>query len=47
MLAGICAVVAESMLVLTPGENLKTRLIEDRAGAHVYRLSLHAIREIL
>jgi solute carrier family 25 citrate transporter 1 len=47
MLAGICAGVTESVLVLTPGENLKTRLIEDRAGAHMYRSSLHAIREIM
>lgn len=47
MMAGICAGVAESVLVLTPGENLKTRLIEDRAGPHTYRSSTHAIREIL
>ena len=46
-LAGMCAGVAESVLVLTPGENLKTRLIEDRAGAHVYRWSTHAIRDIM
>lgn len=47
MFAGICAGVAESVLVLTPGENLKTRLIEDRAGAHIYRSSSHAVRNIL
>ncbi|KAF2622141.1 mitochondrial carrier [Macroventuria anomochaeta] len=47
MLAGICAGVAESVLVLTPGENLKTRLIEDRAGAHTYRSSTQAIHDIL
>lgn len=47
MMAGICAGVAESILVLTPGENLKTRLIEDRAGPNVYRSSTHAIRDIL
>jgi len=47
MMAGICAGVAESILVLTPGENLKTRLIEDRAGPNVYGSSTHAIRDIL
>lgn len=47
MLSGVCAGVAESVAVLTPGENLKTRLIEDRAGRQIYRSSTHAIREIL
>lgn len=45
--AGICAGVAESVAVLTPGENLKTRLIDDRSSAQVYRSSTHAIRTIL
>ncbi|OAL42968.1 mitochondrial carrier [Pyrenochaeta sp. DS3sAY3a] len=45
--AGICAGVAESVAVLTPGENLKTRLIDDRSSARVYRSSTHAIRTIL
>lgn len=47
MLAGSMAGVAESVIVLTPGENLKTRLIEDPAGAHIYRSSSDAIRSIL
>jgi len=46
-MAGMCAGVAESVTVLTPGENLKTRLIGDRAGALKYRSSTHAIRTIL
>ncbi|KAJ8107845.1 hypothetical protein OPT61_g8584 [Boeremia exigua] len=47
MLAGTCAGVAESVLVLTPRENLKTRLIEDRTGPHAFRPSTHAIRDIM
>nr|A0A3G9HRV8.1 RecName: Full=Tricarboxylate transporter ALT9; AltName: Full=AAL-toxin biosynthesis cluster protein 9 [Alternaria alternata]BBG74273.1 mitochondrial tricarboxylate transporter [Alternaria alternata] len=47
MVAGMCAGVAESVLVLTPGENLKTRLIDDRAGARLYQSSTHAIRTIV
>ncbi len=47
LLAGMCAGVAESVVVLTPGENLKTRLIDDRAGAQTYRSSTHAIRTVL
>ncbi|KAH7345812.1 mitochondrial carrier domain-containing protein [Pyrenochaeta sp. MPI-SDFR-AT-0127] len=47
LLAGVCAGTAESVLVLAPGENLKTRLIDDRAGAQAYSSSMHAIRTIL
>jgi solute carrier family 25 citrate transporter 1 len=47
LLAGMFAGVAESVVVLTPGENLKTRLIDDRATAHIYRSSTHAIRTVL
>lgn len=46
IMAGICAGITESVAVLTPGENLKTRLIDDRAGAQIYRSSTHAIRTI-
>jgi len=45
--AGMCAGVAESVAVLTPGENLKTRLIDDRAGARLYQSTTHAIRTII
>ncbi|KAF2011516.1 mitochondrial carrier [Aaosphaeria arxii CBS 175.79] len=45
--AGMCAGIAESVLVLTPGENLKTRLIDDRAGKQLYRSSGHAIKSIM
>ena len=47
LVAGMCAGVAESVAVLTPGENLKTRLIDDRAGARLYQSSTHAIRTII
>ncbi|KAJ4299216.1 hypothetical protein N0V90_004460 [Kalmusia sp. IMI 367209] len=46
-MSGLCAGVAESVLVLTPGENLKTKLIDDAAGAKSYRSSTHAIRTML
>jgi solute carrier family 25 (mitochondrial citrate transporter), member 1 len=46
LMAGMCAGIAESVAVLTPGENLKTRFIDDRAGAQLYRSSAHAIRSI-
>jgi len=45
--AGMCAGVVESVAVLTPGENLKTRLIDDRAGARLYQSTTHAIRTII
>jgi solute carrier family 25 citrate transporter 1 len=47
MLAGLCAGVAEGVAVLTPGENLKTKLIDDRAGPRIYQSSTHAIRRII
>jgi solute carrier family 25 citrate transporter 1 len=46
IIAGLCAGVAESILVLTPGENIKTRLIDDVAGARVYRSTPHAVRSM-
>lgn len=40
MLAGACAGIAESVTVLTPGENLKTKLIDGRAnGVSISQLS--------
>ncbi|KAK1916532.1 Tricarboxylate transporter alt9 [Pyrenophora teres f. teres] len=47
LVAGMCAGVAESVAVLTPGENLKTRLIDDRSGARIYQSTSHAIRTIV
>lgn len=44
--AGLCAGVAESVLVLTPGENIKTRLIDAAAGARVYKSSTHVARSM-
>lgn len=43
MLAGI----TESVLVVTPGETLKTKIIDDQAGPRVYRSASHAIRTCL
>lgn len=47
MLAGMAAGVAESVTVLTPGENLKTKLVEDRAGKRELRSASHALRVIV
>ncbi|KAL5412839.1 Tricarboxylate transporter alt9, variant 2 [Paraphaeosphaeria minitans] len=47
MMAGLCAGVAESVLVLTPGENIKTRLIDDGAGARASKSSMQIIRSVL
>lgn len=48
LIAGLCAGVAESIIVLTPGENLKTRLIDDTAAARrCSRSSIHAARSML
>jgi len=47
IMAGLCAGVAESVLVLTPGENIKTRLIDDAAGARAYKSSTHVVRSML
>lgn len=46
IMAGLCAGVAESVLVLTPGENIKTRLIDDAAGARVYKSTTHVVRSM-
>ncbi|GAB1193400.1 hypothetical protein APSETT444_002616 [Aspergillus pseudonomiae] len=47
MCAGLVAGVAESVLVVTPGETLKTKIIDDRAGAKIYQSASHAVRTIL
>ncbi|KAH7010041.1 mitochondrial carrier domain-containing protein [Ilyonectria destructans] len=47
MLAGVAAGVAESITVVTPGENIKTKIVEDRAGARQYKSTSHAIRTIV
>lgn len=50
LIAGLCAGATESVLVVTPGEALKTRVIHDAAsGGHLSRLSVpqligHVIR---
>ncbi|KAJ9150257.1 hypothetical protein NKR23_g3671 [Pleurostoma richardsiae] len=47
MLAGIAAGVAESVTVVTPGENIKTKIVEDGAGRRQFRSTSHAIRTIV
>ena len=47
MLAGMVAGTAEGLLVVTPGETLKTKLVDDRAGPKAYHSTTHAIRTIL
>jgi solute carrier family 25 citrate transporter 1 len=47
MVAGVAAGVAESVTVVTPGENIKTRIIQDRAGGKQLRTTAHVVREIL
>ncbi|KAF7555172.1 hypothetical protein G7Z17_g2341 [Cylindrodendrum hubeiense] len=47
MLAGVAAGVAESVTVVTPGENVKTKIVEDRAGARQYKSTSHAIQTIV
>lgn len=47
MLAGMVAGAAESVLVVTPGETLKTKIIDDQAGAKRYTSATHAVRSVL
>lgn len=47
LIAGMAAGVAESFAVLTPGETIKTKMIDDRAGAKMYRSASHAARSIV
>lgn len=41
--AGLLAGMAESVLIVTPGETLKTKIIDDQAGPRLYRSASHAI----
>ncbi|KAL3434575.1 mitochondrial carrier domain-containing protein [Aspergillus tetrazonus] len=45
--AGMIAGAAESILVVTPGETLKTKIIDDQAGAKRYTSATHAIRSVI
>jgi solute carrier family 25 citrate transporter 1 len=49
LIAGLFAGVAEGVTVVTPGETLKTKLIDDRnrAGGQKYKNTISAIRSIL
>ncbi|KAI9925264.1 hypothetical protein MW887_006187 [Aspergillus wentii] len=47
LVAGMMAGVAESVAIVTPGETLKTKIIDDRAGARCYKSATHAIRCII
>ncbi|RDW58924.1 uncharacterized protein DSM5745_11130 [Aspergillus mulundensis] len=47
MFAGMIAGAAESVFVVTPGETLKTKIIDDQAGARRYRSATHAIRSVV
>jgi solute carrier family 25 citrate transporter 1 len=44
MLAGVAAGVAESIAVVTPGESIKTKIVEDRAGAQRFKSTWDVIR---
>ncbi|PLB50046.1 mitochondrial carrier [Aspergillus steynii IBT 23096] len=45
--AGLVAGVAEAVLVVTPGETIKTKMIDDRAGVRQYRSTGHGIVSIV
>ncbi|KAH6691729.1 mitochondrial carrier domain-containing protein [Plectosphaerella plurivora] len=47
MVAGVAAGVAESITVVTPGENVKTRMIQERGGGKRLRTTAQVVREIL
>ncbi|KAJ5273689.1 hypothetical protein N7478_008814 [Penicillium angulare] len=44
--AGLMAGVAEAIIVVTPGETIKTKMIDDRAGPRLYRSTGHGIVSI-
>ncbi|KAI8656220.1 Fungal-trans domain-containing protein [Fusarium sp. Ph1] len=44
MLAGVAAGVAESITVVTPGESIKTKIVEDRAGSRTFKSTGDAMR---
>jgi solute carrier family 25 citrate transporter 1 len=45
--AGMIAGAAESILVVTPGETLKTKIIDDQAGAQRYTSATHTVRSVV
>ncbi|KAF7529328.1 hypothetical protein PCG10_008038 [Penicillium crustosum] len=45
--AGLMAGVAEAVAVVTPGETIKTKMIDDRAGPRLYRSTGHGIVSII
>ncbi|KAJ5714852.1 uncharacterized protein N7483_012033 [Penicillium malachiteum] len=45
--AGLMAGIAEAVVVVTPGETIKTKMIDDRAGPRLYRSTSHGIRSIV
>ncbi|KAL4926350.1 mitochondrial carrier domain-containing protein [Aspergillus undulatus] len=45
--AGMLAGAAESVLVVTPGETLKTKIIDEQAGAKRYTSATHAVRSVV
>lgn len=47
MAAGLMAGVAEAVIVVTPGETIKTKMIDDRAGPKLYKSTRHGIVSIL
>lgn len=47
MLAGVAAGMAESITVVTPGETIKTAIVEDRAGPRRFNSTRDAIANIL
>ncbi|CAG7921767.1 unnamed protein product [Penicillium olsonii] len=47
MCAGMMAGVAEAVAVVTPGETIKTKMIDDRAGPRLYRSTGHGIVSIV
>jgi len=47
MSAGLLAGVAEAVVVVTPGETIKTKMIDDRAGPRLYKSTRHGIVSII
>ncbi|CAI7676126.1 unnamed protein product [Penicillium palitans] len=47
MCAGLMAGMAEAVAVVTPGETIKTKMIDDRAGPRLYRSTGHGIVSIV
>lgn len=44
--AGLVAGVADAVAVGTPGETIKTKMIDDQAGPKLYRSTTHGIVSI-